>query len=561
MSLYDIAAGLKPLDLGQTLGRLDAMQANRLQGDALRAQLADREATAAAFRQFGPAAARGDETALSALAGIQPGYSVAAPQLREIRQNRDFNALFPGGATQAAPPAGGATVGIAPRSPNATPAALPGLAGAPEQWRGAIAASAQRAGVDPDDLANLIATESNWNPNAVSPRGAVGLGQHMPATASELGIDPRDPQQSIDGAARYLAQQQQRFGRTGGFAAYNAGPGRVAGAVQNGELNLASLPPETQQYVTRLAGGEGASIRQPLATSIQGAPPPELFARVARLAAAGNEPAQRFVQMWSPFMLRQTPEVPETWNPMTPDQRTQYGVPSAVPAQISSRGQIRLPGTPQTNVTVDQRGETEEAKALGRELGQQAAAVFTNADKARNRLSQLDQFEALANGFQTGRLAPAQRTVAAWAGALGIPPETMARLGLNPNAAVNGDAMAAIANAVTMTFIGSDGIPANNFSDADRKFISEIGPQLSTNPVANRIIMQGLRAAAERSLMQEELWLQARSQGKSFADFRGQWNQWVRENPLFPRPTTPDEANNLPAGTFYITPDNQLVRR
>ena len=131
MSLYDIAAGLKPLDLGQTLGRLDAMQANRLQGDALRAQLADREATAAAFRQFGPAAARGDETALSALAGIQPGYSVAAPQLREIRQNRDFNALFPGGATQAAPPAGGATVGIAPRSPNATPAALPGLAGAP----------------------------------------------------------------------------------------------------------------------------------------------------------------------------------------------------------------------------------------------------------------------------------------------------------------------------------------------------------------------------------------------------------------------------------------------
>ena len=98
------------------------------------------------------------------------------------------------------------------RSSVGTLARAAGLAGAPEQWRGAIAASAQRAGVDPDDLANLIATESNWNPNAVSPRGAVGLGQHMPATASELGIDPRDPQRLVQGVDRLRGWMRQQPG-------------------------------------------------------------------------------------------------------------------------------------------------------------------------------------------------------------------------------------------------------------------------------------------------------------------------------------------------------------
>ena len=518
MSLYDIAAGLKPLDLGQTLGRLDAMQANRLQSDALRAQLADREAAAAAYRQYGPAAARGDETALSALAGIQPGYAVAAPQLREIRQGREFNALFPGGATQAAPPAGGATVGIAPRSPNATPAALPGLAGAPEQWRGAIAASAQRAGVDPDDLANLIATESNWNPNAVSPRGAVGLGQHMPATASELGIDPRDPQQSIDGAARYLAQQQQRFGRTGGFAAYNAGPGRVAGAVQNGELNLASLPPETQQYVTRLAGGEGASIRQPLATSIQGAPPPELFARVARLAAAGNEPAQRFVQMWSPFMLRQTPEVPETWNPMTPDQRTQYGVPSAVPAQISSRGQIRLPGTPQTNVSIDQRGETSFANAYNKDLAEQASALAATPRRSAQTIARLDRAEALLDRFTTGAGANARLSVGALAQQLGVPDSVMSNLGLDRNAVAAGESIRGLTNQLLIGMLGSGGFPAQNFSNADRESLERALVSVANTPGGNRLIIATLRNAARVDQQVGQEWLRYSQRNGATAD-------------------------------------------
>lgn len=76
----------------------------------------------------------------------------------------------------------------------------------------------------------LIWTESRYNPFAVSKAGAGGLGQLMPATASELGVRNRfDATENIDGAARYLRQMLDKFGLVHlAVAAYNAGPGAVA---------------------------------------------------------------------------------------------------------------------------------------------------------------------------------------------------------------------------------------------------------------------------------------------------------------------------------------------
>src|SRR5690606_27001869 len=65
--------------------------------------------------------------------------------------------------------------------------------------------------------------------DAVSPAGAVGLGQLMPATAESLGVDPADPEQNLDGAARLLRSLIDRYGgdTSAALAAYNAGPRRV----------------------------------------------------------------------------------------------------------------------------------------------------------------------------------------------------------------------------------------------------------------------------------------------------------------------------------------------
>ncbi len=109
-----------------------------------------------------------------------------------------------------------------------------------------ITDAAQRNGIDPALLAGLIKQESGFDPAAQSGAGATGLTQLMPGTAAALGVtDPTDPEQSIDGGARYLAQQLKTFGNdpAKALAAYNAGPGAVQ--------KFNGIPPyaETQNYV------------------------------------------------------------------------------------------------------------------------------------------------------------------------------------------------------------------------------------------------------------------------------------------------------------------------
>ena len=109
-------------------------------------------------------------------------------------------------------------------------------------------ASAARYGVSPQLLAAVGKVESGFDPSAVSSAGAQGLMQLMPSTAASLGVDPLDPAQAIDGAARLLSQNLAQFGGSVplAVAAYNAG----GGAVQA----YGGIPPfpETQSYVRRV---------------------------------------------------------------------------------------------------------------------------------------------------------------------------------------------------------------------------------------------------------------------------------------------------------------------
>lgn len=93
-----------------------------------------------------------------------------------------------------------------------------------------IREAATREKLKEDLVRSVIARESAFRPCAVSPKGAQGLMQLMPATATELGVkDPFDPKQNIDAGTRYLKQLLDKYkgNMELALAAYNAGPGRV----------------------------------------------------------------------------------------------------------------------------------------------------------------------------------------------------------------------------------------------------------------------------------------------------------------------------------------------
>ena len=110
-----------------------------------------------------------------------------------------------------------------------------------------IDAIAKRHRVDPLLVRAVIRVESNFDPKAVSPKGAVGLMQLMPETAMRYGVENRfDPAQNVDGGVRYLRDLMAMFNGnlSLALAAYNAGEGAV---IKYGRR----IPPypETQQYV------------------------------------------------------------------------------------------------------------------------------------------------------------------------------------------------------------------------------------------------------------------------------------------------------------------------
>ena len=136
------------------------------------------------------------------------------------------------------------------------PIVIPGTEGIPAyqgsysgQYLQMARNAARKHGIPEDLFLRLVQQESGWKPAIESHAGALGLAQLMPDTAARLGVDPLDPAQNLEGGARYLKTQYDRFGSWRlALAAYNAGPEAV--------VKYDGIPPyaETQGYVKAILG-------------------------------------------------------------------------------------------------------------------------------------------------------------------------------------------------------------------------------------------------------------------------------------------------------------------
>lgn len=141
-----------------------------------------------------------------------------------------------------------------------------GNAKAPATYAAILNEAAAAYDISPSLLEAVVWQESRWRADALSPKGARGLAQLMPATARDLGVNSADPRSNLLGGAKYLRRMLDLFDGDieRALAAYNAGPGRV--------IKAGGIPAitETRGYVTNIIGRLTPAAAQSVANSNEG---------------------------------------------------------------------------------------------------------------------------------------------------------------------------------------------------------------------------------------------------------------------------------------------------
>lgn len=189
-----------------------------------------------------------------------------------------------------------------------------------------------------------------------------------------------------------------------------------------------------------------------------------------------------------------------------------------------------------TNVTVDQRGASEFEKVYGEGMGKQALAVIEAGNTAPQTIQRVQLLKAMNNAIETNKLAPLHATVGGYLQSFGINPSVV---GLDPNLPATAESMRALTNEMTLSKIGAGGMPANNFSDADRKFLEKTQSSLEDRPEANALKLEVAERVARLSAEKADRFAEMRGQNpnvdklKLYEEFDRNWRKEQQGRNMF----------------------------
>ncbi|MFA5952769.1 MAG: hypothetical protein WC807_21115 [Hyphomicrobium sp.] len=176
-----------------------------------------------------------------------------------------------------------------------------------------------------------------------------------------------------------------------------------------------------------------------------------------------------------------------------------------------------------TDVTVDQRGENEEVKAAGKSAGERRGAMIAAANSATGNLASLTRVQTLLDQIDQGKLAPSRMSISAWAKSFGVNDDFAKSLGLDPKKVGDAQAVQSLVNELVIGKLGPGGFPSNNFSDADRSFLTDIFPKLGNDPRANKILIETAKRVHNDNIqraLEYQSWKEDPSnKGRGFEDF------------------------------------------
>lgn len=204
-------------------------------------------------------------------------------------------------------------------------------------------------------------------------------------------------------------------------------------------------------------------------------------------------------------------------------------------------------------------GEKEADKVVGKAEGERRVKVEGAWSAVPDRLQRIELAKTLLGGIQTGRMAGFQGSIADWALGMGVNPRTLEAMGIDPKLPATEQSLASEVNRSLVGMIGQGGFPANNFSNADRDFLTRIFPSIANRPEANALILEVQRRAADQELRAAEDWQQAREAGKSFSQWEREYAGKVRGQNMFADLADQIKAISPPKQERQMTPQERAL--